>query len=281
MDTIVATTPMALSPTESTDPKKVGPGGKHDNMRVYTPDEAALVLKLVEAHAPRWTHIAKLVSEATNQDRSAASIRNYYKRFQASKVIAERDGKIKKLNRCQLCGEIKRGHICKPTQLEYNKAQLAKEPKLAATPKPVAPSTLPTVPPPSGGLALSAADDEPMPPLAPAALASLDVDTPGASPISPFSFSGPLSLGGLSMLGSPSALARHSLGLPTPAVPPSADPFAPFHPSNLNPFASASRGAALAAASLEEPTRATMDAVDEEATDHSLNASRAASPPQA
>lgn len=269
-----------LSPVTDPSEKKAGPGGKHDNMRVYTPDEAALVLKLVEAHAPRWTHIAKLVSEATNQERTAASIRNYYKRFCASKKIAERDGAIKKLNRCQLCGEIKRGHICKPTQLEYNKAMAAKEtPKPKAAP---ASAALPSVPPPSGGLALSAADDEPMPPLAPAALASLDVDTPGASPISPFSFSGPLSLGGLSMLGSPSALARASLGLPTPAVPPSADPFAPFHPSNLNPFASASRGAALAAAALsptkEEPIRAPMD---DEATDHSLNASRAASPPQA
>merc|ERR1719502_1401119 len=77
--------------------KKAGPGGKHENMRCYTPEEAALVFQLVEKHAPRWTHIAKLVSEATKQPRTAASIRNYYKRFQSSKAIADRDSAVRKL----------------------------------------------------------------------------------------------------------------------------------------------------------------------------------------
>merc|ERR550514_1264855 len=91
-------------------------------MRTYTPEEAAIVFALVEAHQPRWTHIVKLVSEATKMPRTAASIRNYYKRFQSSKQIAERDSATRKLNRCQMCGMIKRGHICKGnTQLAYSK----------------------------------------------------------------------------------------------------------------------------------------------------------------
>ena len=95
------TTPLTLVTTENTMmvmdegtqhanalAKKAGPGGKHDNMRVYSPDEAKLVLELVEKHAPRWTLIAKEVSKATNQERTAASVRNYYKRFCESKKIA-------------------------------------------------------------------------------------------------------------------------------------------------------------------------------------------------
>merc|ERR1719453_2948247 len=98
----------AQAPLAEGKEKKAGPGGKHDNMRCYTPEEAALVFQLVEKHAPRWTHIAKLVSEATKQPRTAASIRNYYKRFQSSKNIANNESATRKLNRCQVCGQIKR-----------------------------------------------------------------------------------------------------------------------------------------------------------------------------
>ena len=197
--------------------RKMPSGGKHEHMRTYTPDEARVVIGLVEQHAPRWTHIAKLVSELTQQTRSSASIRNYYKRFQASKAIAERDSSIRKLNRCQMCGQIKRGHICTALNFTTPKASTNSltEPKLAgpialterlplaavvtpmaqpqfalAMPTPVAALQLATPP-----LQLPAVD-QPLPPLAPAAL---EVLTPATSPLS--MFSGPLS--GLSMLGSP------------------------------------------------------------------------------
>lgn len=199
--------------------KGTGPGGKHEHMRTYTPDEAALVMQLVEAHQPRWTHIAKLVSDAMGCERTAASIRNYYKRFQESKRIAERDSAIKKLNRCQICGQIKRGHICRksfvtPENPGAGTGSAAMADSLATVKEgaiPIAASSaeafptldVPTVPlgPPSasggsrpisppaeGLLALSGPSSGPMPPLAPAALApavlEVSVTTPGASPLS-------------------------------------------------------------------------------------------------
>ena len=90
--------------------------------------------RCAQAHAPRWTHIAKLVSEATGCERTAASVRNYYKRFCASKEIAQRDSDIKKLNRCQICGQIKRGHICRPALLNYVTPQTEEPPAAMAPP---------------------------------------------------------------------------------------------------------------------------------------------------
>ena len=198
---------MAMTETTAeimTASKGKGPGGRHENMRTYTPTESALVMRLVEEHAPRWTHIAQLVSEATHQPRTAASIRNYYKRFNASKAIAEKESAIRKLNRCQMCGQIKRGHICKPATVLPS---VSEEPAAVA----VAVATGVESPPPSAApeppLALSSKDD--LPPLAPASLEVLF--TPGTSPLSTLSTSGPLSIGGLSMLGSPLASLVHGL----------------------------------------------------------------------
>lgn len=93
--------------------KGKGPGGRHETMRTYSPEEAELVHELVQEFAPQWTLIAKKVSDAFACERTAASVRNYYKRFEASKQTALR-GFAK--NRCQLCNQIKRGHICTPMQ---------------------------------------------------------------------------------------------------------------------------------------------------------------------
>lgn len=90
-----------------------GPGGKHDNMRTYSPEEAQRVHQLVQELHPQWTLIAKKVSEEFACERSAASVRNYYKRFQQSQATMLK-GMAK--NRCQLCNQIKRGHICTPMQ---------------------------------------------------------------------------------------------------------------------------------------------------------------------
>jgi len=234
---VVAPTETVSNDASAEKVKKSGPGGKHDVMRTYSPEEAAFVFKMVEQHAPRWTHIAKLVSEEMKQPRTAASVRNYYKRFCASKKIAERDSAIKKLNRCQQCGMIKRGHICKgPTNVEgtapkglinttpatANAATSAAAPAAAASAAP-APAPLPArvvTPPPTnpvstGGLVLSN-PNKALPPLAPAALEVL-MPGGGALGVSPGALStpGPLSLSAFSLLGSPTALA--ALGLPTPA----------------------------------------------------------------
>lgn len=168
--------------------KGSGPGGKHENMKTYTPEEAQLVQSLVEAYSPRWTHIAKLLSEATGIERTSASVRNYYKRFTASKDIAEKQSDVRKFNRCQLCGQIKRGHICRPSSLSY------------VTPQQEAVGLTVTTSPAEQLLALSAREEQAMPPLAPAALEMLD--TP--SPLSTFSTVGPPSCSTFSgYLGSP------------------------------------------------------------------------------
>merc|ERR1719247_431397 len=165
--------------------KGKGPGGRHDNMRTYTADEAQLVMRLVEAYAPRWTLIAKLVSEETGCERSAASVRNYYNRFQASKAIAERGSDIKKLNRCLICSQIKRGHICKPKELTYVTPQAGGA----------------HIRQPAESLLALSAGENPIPPLAPAALEL--ADAPGTSPLSTFSTVAPLSSSTISAIGSP------------------------------------------------------------------------------
>ena len=74
------------------------------------PDTWIVCAPCAQEFAPQWTLIAKKVSDAFACERTAASVRNYYKRFEASKQTALR-GFAK--NRCQLCNQIKRGHICK------------------------------------------------------------------------------------------------------------------------------------------------------------------------
>lgn len=193
-------------------------GGKHDNMRTYSADEALIVMQLVERHSPRWTHIAKLVSEATGHERTAASVRNYYKRFCASKAIAERDT-ARKLNRCQICGQIKRGHICRQAFVEHGAGNIAVMP--SAAPEEIeevvpAPADIP--------LALSSVD-APVPPLAAASLAPLMLP-PSASPTlsnsGPFSASSTMSMNlafSPTSLGLPASLSlpSASLGLPSAA----------------------------------------------------------------
>lgn len=177
--------------------KGSGPGGKHENMRTYTPEEAQMVMDLVEAHAPRWTLIAKLISDATGCTRTAASVRNYHKRFRTSKAIAESGVGVKKLNKCQICGQVKRGHICRPASLTY------------VTPTNEESGVMQATAPAESLLALSSAREEPMLPLAPASLEV--VDTPGTSPLSTFSTVGPLSCSSLFALGTPTTVSAGAM----------------------------------------------------------------------
>ena len=96
---------------------------------------------------------------STGYERSAASVRNYYKRFLASKAMADQSKGIKKLNKCQMCGEIKRGHICR-------KGSLVITPSEASSPPIVEPPSF-SAEPAQNLLALSSARDGPLLPLAP------------------------------------------------------------------------------------------------------------------
>jgi len=205
-------TPVTMPMGDSPDKKAgagAGPGGRHESMRIFGPEEAALVHELVEAHAPRWTYIAKLVSEKMNQPRTAASIRNYYKRFQASKKIAERDMDSKKLNRCQLCGQIKRGHVC-TGKTNLAPATSNKVAKLVHEPKPAKAEVAQISP--TGGLQLGGIAPLNEPPLAPAILEV--VTTPGSA-ATPYS-AAPFSI--TSMLASPNMALLGLLPTPTPGA---------------------------------------------------------------
>lgn len=114
MTTEIMTIEREAPMTGSMTAERKGPGGRHENMRKYDPEEAQRVHELVAEFFPQWTLIAKMLTQEFRVHRSPASVRNYYKRFMMSKAMEQR-GEAK--NRCQLCNQIKRGHICTQTNL--------------------------------------------------------------------------------------------------------------------------------------------------------------------
>lgn len=84
------------------------PGGAHENMRGWSPEEDELLLQLIQASGKRW----KLIAEAlgNSNPRTPAMVRNRYLRIERGRMLTEQ-GKSK--NRCGQCGELKRGHVCR------------------------------------------------------------------------------------------------------------------------------------------------------------------------
>ena len=64
-----------------------------------------MIIELLGALGPRWSKIVKALP-----GRSISSIRNRWQRIDKGKRMQE-EGKVSK-NRCQVCGEPKRGHVC-------------------------------------------------------------------------------------------------------------------------------------------------------------------------
>lgn len=100
------------------------PGGAHDYMRAWEPEEDALILKLVGEIGTKWKTINKNLV-----NRTTSSVRNRYARIKRGEKLIQEGAALK--NRCHACGEIKRGHICK-AKLRDGAAKLA---------LPVAPAT--------------------------------------------------------------------------------------------------------------------------------------------
>jgi len=65
------------------------------------------LIELIEANGKRWKEIAAALKPG---DRTAAMVRNRWIRIQRGRALTA-EGKSK--NRCGVCGELKRGHICK------------------------------------------------------------------------------------------------------------------------------------------------------------------------
>jgi len=84
------------------------PGGAHENMRGWSPEEDELLLQLIETSGKRWKLIAEALGNAN--PRTPAMVRNRYLRIERGRWLTEQ-GKSK--NRCGQCGELKRGHVCR------------------------------------------------------------------------------------------------------------------------------------------------------------------------
>lgn len=85
------------------------PGGVHGHMRAWDPEEDRLIIEMLSQHGPRW---AKIVKELPG--RTISSVRNRWQRIDRGRRITQSgagDGELRK-NRCQWCGQPKRGHVC-------------------------------------------------------------------------------------------------------------------------------------------------------------------------
>jgi len=83
------------------------PGGAHENMRGWSPEEDELLLQLIETSGKRWKLIAEALGNAN--PRTPAMVRNRYLRIERGRWLTEQ-GMSK--NRCGQCGQLKRGHVC-------------------------------------------------------------------------------------------------------------------------------------------------------------------------
>jgi len=81
------------------------PGGLHEHMKPWEPEEDRLIIELLATLGPKWSKIVKALP-----GRSISSIRNRWQRIEKGRKLQE-EGKIFK-NRCPVCGQPKRGHVC-------------------------------------------------------------------------------------------------------------------------------------------------------------------------
>jgi len=139
--------------------------GKQE-MVAWQPADDIKIMELHRTIGPRWSAIASRFP-----GRTVSSIRNRYLRLHAGIKIRE-SGQVTK-NRCQLCGQAKRGHICE-VKLANQSAQAppASSPLVprAMLPAPVARSSVaPMVaPPPAVAPPSSSVDFQPQPEISPA-----------------------------------------------------------------------------------------------------------------
>ena len=83
-------------------------GGHHEHMRTWSPEEQRLAHELRQRlGTSSWKHIAQLLTKA-GYDRSAASVRNYFLRKKPERKYPTKS----RFNKCSLCGQVKRFHVC-------------------------------------------------------------------------------------------------------------------------------------------------------------------------
>lgn len=98
------------------------PGGAHENMRGWSPEEDELLLMLIDTSGKRWKFIAEQLGTAN--PRTPAMVRNRFLRIERGRQLTEQ-GLSK--NRCGQCGELKRGHVCRAPRALVNSNIAAQE----------------------------------------------------------------------------------------------------------------------------------------------------------
>lgn len=81
------------------------PGGAHENMKAWEPEEDAVIREQVRILGPKWATIVDFLP-----GRTVSSVRNRFQRMEKGDKLRE-EGKESR-NRCHLCKLPKKGHTC-------------------------------------------------------------------------------------------------------------------------------------------------------------------------
>lgn len=80
-------------------------GGVHEHMRAWDPEEDNIIITLLGQLGPKWSRIVQQLP-----GRTVSSVRNRWQRIEKGRKLREAGQESK--NRCQRCGQPKRGHVC-------------------------------------------------------------------------------------------------------------------------------------------------------------------------
>lgn len=81
------------------------PGGKHENMQAWSPEEDTIILEMHTELGPSWSKIVQRLP-----GRTVSSVRNRWQRIEKGRK--QREAGVPSKNRCHACGLPKRGHVC-------------------------------------------------------------------------------------------------------------------------------------------------------------------------
>jgi len=81
------------------------PGGAHENMKAWEPEEDQIILEQHSIMGPLWSKIIHKLP-----GRTVSSVRNRWQRIEKGRKA--REAGLGSRNKCLTCGEIKRGHVC-------------------------------------------------------------------------------------------------------------------------------------------------------------------------
>ena len=100
------------------------PGGAHENMKAWAPEEDHIILEMHASEGPKWSKIVQRLP-----GRTVSSVRNRWQRIEKGRKLREM-GKESK-NRCHACGQLKRGHVCYAKMAGGPQVQLRNSPTIS------------------------------------------------------------------------------------------------------------------------------------------------------